>query len=477
MSKSEGTQMSTAQRQEEHGWLAGRRARVCLVAGVIAFVGLFQLVYLIWLYPVFGYYGFNNIDPTWRYLLIAWIFSIFPALWMPIKLTRPSQLIYWVLYLTVFIPSMFVPLYNGLEGTSETLMLMATLFLGLAIVGLTYLCPVIPFQSRGLSRSGFWKMFRVLALGLVLWVMATFRGHLHIVSFWDVYDLRFAADDLMEGSLVHYAVMWLSAVIGPFFLALGLHQKRPFIFLAGVSTEMLVYSATAAKSALLSIPIVLLFYFVLRCRQTLFGIKFTGGCVLLFVSLFLVRSLDNGLVTWALSLVLMRTFGNSGLMTSWYSDFFQRNPVTHYSHVTGVNWIWPYAYANPLGIEVGSYYSGDPTLDANAHFWATDGLAAWGLPGILLVSALCALVFQFLDSAAQKHDVRFTAILVSFAAINLANVSLFTTLLSGGLGMLMAVLIAMPREITTNAALRRTQLAIKSTRILPAKGGAQPALG
>jgi ABC-type uncharacterized transport system permease subunit len=94
---------------------------------------------------------------------------------------------------------------------------------------------------------------------------------------------------------------------------------------------------------------------------------------------------------------------------------------------------------------VGSFYSGDPTLDANAHFWATDGLAAWGLWGILLVSVVCALVFWVLDSTAKGHDLRFTALVVTFEALNLANVSLFTSLLSGGLGLLMIFLYFAPR--------------------------------
>src|SRR5690348_2061623 len=81
-------------------WSA-RKLRIFLVAGVLVFVGLFQLIYVTWLYPVFGYYGFDNSDPSWMSLAIAWLLSALPGLWMPIRLTRPSQLIYWVLYLVV----------------------------------------------------------------------------------------------------------------------------------------------------------------------------------------------------------------------------------------------------------------------------------------------------------------------------------------------------------------------------------------
>ena len=116
--------------------------------------------------------------------------------------------------------------------------------------------------------------------------------------------------------------------------------------------------------------------------------------------------------------------------------------------LTGVNWFVPYPYVNPLGVEVGSFYSGDPTLDDNAHFWATDGLAASGLWGVILISVVCALVFWLLDSTAKGHDLRFATLIVIFEALNLGNISIFTTLLSGGLGLLMILLYFAPRNYT-----------------------------
>jgi hypothetical protein len=428
---------------EERSW----KRRAWLVLGIVTFVGSFQQVYLKWLFPVFGYYGFENSNPKIGYLLLAWVLSVGPALWMPIRLTRPSQLIYWVLYLTVFIPSMFVPLYVGLRDATEVASLMVTLFTGFAITGVSYGLPLLRFHPPAISPRAYTRVFFCIAVGLVLWVLVVFRGNFKIVSFADIYDLRSASDDLMEGSSVHYAVMWLSAVIGPFLLAGGMVYKRISMFLAGVLVQVLVYSAMGAKSVIVSVVVVPVLAFILRDRAASFGLKLSWSCALFTLALYLGRSLggSDSLFFWLLSLVFMRTFGISGLNTAWYQDFFLRNPLTYYSHIKGVSWFVVYPYVNPLGIEVGSFYSGDPTLDANAHFWATDGLAAWGLWGILLVSVVCALVFWVLDSTAKGHDLRFTALVVTFEALNLANVSLFTSLLSGGLGLLMIFLYFAPR--------------------------------
>jgi hypothetical protein len=144
--------------------------------------------------------------------------------------------------------------------------------------------------------------------------------------------------------------------------------------------------------------------------------------------------------------VLQRTFGANGLMTAWYYNFFQSNPHTFYSHVRGVNWFVHFPYERTAALEIGSVYMGGNDADPTAHFWAIDGIGALGLPGVLLISAFCAVVFWALDSAAQKHDPRLAALVTCYAAYNIANISIFTSLYSGGLAILILALYLMPAE-------------------------------
>jgi hypothetical protein len=147
-----------------------------------------------------------------------------------------------------------------------------------------------------------------------------------------------------------------------------------------------------------------------------------------------------------LFVVLMRTLSINGLVTAQYYDFFQQNPLTYYSHIKVVNWVVHYPYQYPVGQEIGLAYSGTTGLDATANFFATDGIGGLGLPGILLMSVFCAGVFWILDSAAQKHDPRLAALVTTYAAYNIANISIFTSLLSGGLALLMVMLYVMPAQ-------------------------------
>lgn len=437
--------------QESTGQLGHR---VFLVFGIFIFVAVFQWMYVHYLYPVWDYFGFHYERPATGYLLLAWVLSLAPSFWMPMKLTRPSQFAYWVLYIMVFIPSMFVPLYAGLTPPWEVAGLMVTLFAGLAITGTSYLIPLGRFRPANISRGLFWKGFGFIAVVLTLWMIVVFRNHLQIVSFLDVADLRSIQDDVWEGSLVSYAFMCLSGAINPFLMGWGLYYRRKWLFLAGALGQLLVYSVGATKSSILSILFMCSFYVLLRVGRLPFGQKLTFGALALMggASLsYVLSGYEPGpLHTIVLFVVLMRVFSVNGINTAWYYDFFQHNPHTFYSHVKGVSLFVHYPYQYPIGQEIGLAYTGGTDLDANAPLWATDGMGALGLPGVLIISIFCALVFWILDSASQRHDPRLAALLTMFAALNIANIPFFTSLLSGGLGVLILSLYLMPPETIVN---------------------------
>src|SRR5439155_22707273 len=76
-----------------------------------------------------------------------------------------------------------------------------------------------------------------------------------------------------------------------------------------------------------------------------------------------------------------------------------------------------------------------------------DGSEALGLPAMLVILVICCLVFCVVDSTANRHDARLAALVLTYATYNLANISLFTSLLSGGLGLLTVFLyLLQPKE-------------------------------
>jgi hypothetical protein len=423
--------------------------RIWLVLGIVAYVAAFQWMYATWLSPTFGYWGFAYEQVPGQYLAIAWVLSVLPALWLPVVLTRPSQMICWVLFLTVFIPSMFVPLFAGLQDVQKVANLMLTLFAGFGLVSAVYWLPLLTLPNFKIPPALFWSCFSGAAVCLIAWVVAVYIGHFRFVTFGEIYQqLRFSGQELAMGTGVSYAVMWLSGSFAPILMSWALVAKRYRWFFVGAAVQVALYSTAGLKSILLSVVVVPILFILVRGDRVPFASKLTWLAALGFAGLNLSNLLAGELSEshfMLSSIVFMRTAGTAGLSTAQYHDFFSEHPVTYYSHVNGINLFVDYPYSQALGREIGYCYSGRTDLNSNAHLWCMDGLAGLGLPGILLISLLCAAAFWLLDSAAKGHPIAFSATAMNFAALNLSNASLFTTLLSGGLIFSIVMFYFMPR--------------------------------
>jgi hypothetical protein len=345
---------------------------------------------------------------------------------------------------------MFVPLYAGLSEPSKVGWLMLTLFAGLGIIGLGYKLPLLAFRPPRLRARRFWLGVGVLASAAALCVAVAFRHQFRIVSFADIYDVRLGADDVMAGTLLNYPLMWLYGAINPFLMGWGLYHKKMAFFLAGSFGQLIVYGVLGTKASVLSIFFTAGFYFLLRGNRFPFAVKLTWCLAALVAGLclvFVAGDQDPGVLLFMmLSVVMMRMLSLPALAFAQFHGFLQIHPHTYFSHVKGISWLIHYPYGSlSVGGAVGDYYYNDYRMDQTTHFWATDGLASFGLPGVLLISVFCVLVFWMLDSVSERNDPRLAALLISYTAYNLANVGLFTTLLSGGLGLSMVFLYLMPR--------------------------------
>jgi hypothetical protein len=327
----------------------------------------------------------------------------------------------------VYIPSMFGPMFMALQSRHDISILMFCLFAGFLIISVSYLIPPARLTQHLVSYSFFWRAVYLVTAALDLWIIAIFHSNMHLVGFNAIYELRSASDELAAGSGVGYGVMLLSSVINPLYMAYGLITKRKGLLLLGFLNQLLLYSTGGSKAVVLKLVGAIVGVLALLCFAA-------------------TRKDLNPVFSFAMSLLFMRTFANGGYQTGAYSNFFHAHPLTYLSSVHGLDAFIHYPYPRPLGLEMGYYEMGISDLDLNAHFWASDGIAGFGPFGIVLISALCALVFWVLDCSTARHNIVFASLMIAFITVNLTNVSLFTTLVSGGLGLLIVLLLAMPQE-------------------------------
>jgi len=444
----EGTRASSCIRAEV---ARGQRNRLFLFLGVILYITLFWQHYLHWLNPTWAYYGFTYRAVPVPYLLLSFVLALLPCTWIPLALKRPSQLIYWVIYLVVYLPSMFEPFFMHLRPDHEILLLVIQIAIGFFIMGLPYRMKIQKFPQVELSERFFWLVFGFVTFFFNIWIASTFWGRMQLVSAEDIYGQRAVAKELLTaGGLVGYPLLLLSGMLNPVLMSIGCVLRRPIVFLVGAVGQILVYSCVASKSVATSLIFIPIFYFLIKYGRKKFGLIMVWSLTVVMGVLFLLNigkppdPSNLGIGFQITDLIILRTIATPGQVTSQYHAFFSNHPLTYMSHVHGLNVFINYPYANSLGLEIGSYFMGYSDLNQTAHFWATDGIAGLWLPGIIIISILAALVFWLIDSLAARRNLVFSSLTLVFSALNLSNDSLFTCLLSGGLGSLMFFLYFMP---------------------------------
>lgn len=171
-------------------------------------------------------------------------------------------------------------------------------------------------------------------------------------------------------------------------------------------------------------------YFVIDKRNDLvkkyFHAGLLGGMVVVSWPFYICQ--DNVFLFTLGSIFILRTMCISGYLLTLYIHFFETHPYTYYTHINIVNWATnAYPYSDVLGRAVA-----EGSMNANATFWITDGVAAMGWSGIIVISAIFILFKTIFNSIELRYD-RIFCIMIFLPAVSaMLNASLFTSILSCG---------------------------------------------
>jgi hypothetical protein len=135
----------------------------------------------------------------------------------------------------------------------------------------------------------------------------------------------------------------------------------------------------------------------------------------------------------------MRTYGLAVALTVVYAEFFLTRPYTAFSHISIVSSFVPYPFEQSLGQEVGYSLVGN-TLDANANFFATDGVASAGNLGVVLVGLIIGSILILANGIIDERNRRLAFTAVIPFIMMACNTSIFTALLTGGGGLVLLML-------------------------------------
>ena len=445
------------------------RRRLENMLGAAALFVTLLVTYRLVINPVYDYYGMGWKESNEIVLVVALLMNMSIAFVASPAFTRPSQAFFAVQFLIVFLPASIVCPNTTLPDipASDVMYMLLAMYVGLLMQALVHL--VSARRHRGLRRGRFDRatVFRAMAaFALVTLALSfyTLRDIFSISALDSIYAQRDLLDDQSLGAAYRYGLSWLNVLLLPtlFIGALKLERRARLIgIVACVLGYVVLFGLTATKTSLLAPLIIAGFYALLKPRRLSYLTVFP-----IFLSLLLIIPLAMapfeslaGVNFIYTGMVNFRIFSVPHILYVQYLDFFQNHPLTHGSHISIINQIVAYPFDAPVFLLVGEEFYPGSNMTANVGMWGQDGIASFGIAGILIVSVLFTAAMAVLDKAAEGHEPRSVGAILSMMTLFIANASLFTTLVTGGL--LLAIVLL---RVTKRAAVPGTRRARAWTR-------------
>lgn len=411
----------------------------------------YDFMYENFVYKLFSYIG--NIDYVEIGIenRVLWILlSVLPFAAYR-GLTKLSSFFSLFLYLFVYMPfihAIFVAYNIGqLQIYSYSLAMMVIMISLFKLGGEWTLLRDIVVKPQISLRT-----IEIITLVLTLLYVAIAHSSMHFVNIFtqsaDMYAYREQNSEVESLGGIAYVQGWLFGAFYPFLLVSYLKMKRRKMALLPLIGYFLLFAVDMQKMTFL-MPFALIFmYYVISLNEEKicnYLHSFMMVCILI-ISLVLYIFQDDEIVFTLAAIVLLRTVCVAGWLTQFYIHFFNENPYTYYSHINIVNYITEsYPYTEPLG-KVVAYGS----QNANANFFLTDGVAACGLVGIVMIGLFFATILMFINSISARYKKSDMFIMFMPTIAYFLNASIFTTLLSSGLFILIILVACFKDDIKMN---------------------------
>lgn len=417
------------------------RPRAFIMLGGVVYVGAVHWAYIEWIVPIYAYYGLISAGVELPAVGVVSIVALLPVAWLPIGLNRPSDIVLWFLYLFGYVPATTIPIH--LLGPELGAVLPFTVLVAVAFgtLNLTRRIPLVALGWRGLSDARATLLIVLLGLGAAAYLVVVFGFPTTFPDLETVYDARknyAAVANVTAGA--GYVIPWAGNVVFPLLISLGLARSDRRLLVLGAGGELLVYATTGFKTVLFSLPLVPALWIAIRWAETrLGGLLIWGGVAVVVVSV--LGTAITGSI-WPIALFVTRLVAVPGQMTAYYLDLFTSNPVYQLSRSFLRAFVSsPYEVDPPFLI--GAVYLNSPTTDANANIWA-DAVANYGLVGIIPFTLMLGLMLWLLDSVSIGRNLRVVGPTLGLAGITLGNGAIFTSILTLGLGLTIALVALMP---------------------------------
>lgn len=407
---------------------------------------------LVYFYATYVSVDFAYMGHTWNpnYLTIATGTMIVGgiALYLPGGVRRAGDILIYILFLMAFVPSMVIPSTFTSLTTDSLLIFQLILAACFLIILFVNAAPGVRLDFGVFSPRGYRKFLLALWIAMIIPIVYYMGVPSSIPGLGAVYESRFQARESMSSAPVIVAFLYtmMARIVSKVLFVYGLIYRKPLFLSLGVLTSVYLYGVSGHKSFLFQLGLyVLIILGMAILKNGLVRLIVPAGLIVIIAAVIgdLLLNFD-----WLKSLLIRRTFIVPGILSGYYHEFFSSNPSTQ----------WAYSFLGGLGSSphdttppflIGEQYFNNPATSANASIWS-DGFANFGYVGMLVATIVAGIVIWIVNSAALGRPLRFVMPLTTVVLMVFVSSSVFTSLLTHGVILLVLLVVLCPVDSTQN---------------------------
>ncbi len=403
---------------------------------------------------VFEYMGLRWMSADIVQELLFLGLAVAPAFFIPMRLTRTSDLLLIVIYGAVYVPAtaLFPNIYTGDPGAPFLLTVLSMAGLYIATV-----MSRLGAQARGVQLGLNDNRYDLMLMSAAIMVVASYVAFVPVqvltLDFTRLYEFRASFGDQMAkmSPILLYVFVNSALALCPMMIARGLSRKNYMMVGLAVFLAAYTFLVTSYRSLLFIALFVAALTFLVRTRIppaiSIFG--FFIGIAIAVVGLDAIAGGEVPVNTFTLH---YRLFGNSATITAAYLDLFSHFPKFYYSQSFLSPFIRP-PTTIPYPLMVGQEISSVENVWANGNLVA-DAYANLGYFGVILAYAALGLALMLINASSAAKDLRVAALSLIGPGFYLTNAGLQSAVLSGGLGVTVLLIVLYPKSPAPTVRLR-----------------------
>ncbi|MEO8620969.1 MAG: hypothetical protein ABI625_07880 [bacterium] len=402
------------------------------------FCGWLWAAYRLMIPRIFDSFGAGLLNISLADTAVNWALALAPSVLLPRKFKGPTDLLVLAQYYFIYAPACILLSHVSLPHLSaqDVRGLQLAILSGMLVLLAMRHLPPLRLRRPRLRPSTFVILFGAFSFAMFAYLTLILGRNFRLTDLKQIYDVRAnawrqAGQTFAPGIL--YALIWADSVVVPLLFAIAAQRRRWLSAVILIGGNLFLLGIGGAKTSIVAIVVLPALFIAARPQSTRLATGLPVMLMAVFVMAFLLGVFAPPIITVGfLAVAVLRVFCVPTILLAQYLNFFSNHPLTHFSHVAIINRVVPYPYTGDLATMIGMYFYRVP-VGSNAGMWAADGISSLGLVGIPVVSVIAGLIFWLAESIAADLDPRLATTALGFIALSFTNISLATTLLTGGL--------------------------------------------